>query len=54
MKTKTDQPKSPEPKSNAKDDLKTIPLAEVEKKLEFISRWTHSSRGRKTVDAIWA
>ncbi len=34
MKTKTDQSKSPEPKSNTKEDLKSMPLAEVEKKLE--------------------
>ena len=52
MKTKTDQSKSPEPKPdakdvakpktkndvkpNAKDDLKTLPLEDVEKKLEII------------------
>ena len=42
MKPNTDKPKAPEPKldakddakPNAKDDLKTLPLAEVEKKLE--------------------
>ena len=42
MKPNTDKPKAPEPKldakddakPNAKDDLKTLPMAEVEKKLE--------------------
>ena len=42
MKPNTDQPKASEPKQSAsaeskpdaKDDLKTLPLAEVEKKLE--------------------
>ena len=33
MEPDTDQPKSPESKPNAKDDLKSLPLAEVEKKL---------------------
>jgi H+-transporting ATPase len=33
MNAKADQPKSPESKPDAKDDLKSLPLAEVEKKL---------------------
>jgi len=33
MKPKADQPKAPELKPDAKDDLKSLPLAEVEKKL---------------------
>jgi len=33
MKTKTDQSKSTEPKSNTKEDLKSLTLEEVEKKL---------------------
>ena len=34
MKSKTDQSKSPDPKSNAKEDLKVMPLPKLEKKLE--------------------
>jgi H+-transporting ATPase len=34
MNSKADQPKAPESKPDAKDDLETLPLPEVEKKLE--------------------
>ena len=34
MKPNTDQPKAPESKPDAKDDLKSLPLPELEKKLE--------------------
>ena len=33
MKSNTEQPKAPESKPNAKDDLKTLPMPELEKKL---------------------
>ncbi|MBK7631215.1 MAG: hypothetical protein IPJ23_11045 [Ignavibacteriales bacterium] len=37
IKTKTDPSRSPEQKSHSKEDLKSVPLAGVEKKLETSS-----------------
>ena len=58
MKPNAAQPKAPESKPgskpNAKDDLKSLPLAEVEKKLGVVAGRPHSSRGAETADPIWA
>ena len=35
MKSNTEQPKAPESKPNEKDDLKSLPMPELEKKLGF-------------------
>ena len=58
MKPNAAQPKAPESKPgskpNAKDDLKSLPLAEVEKKLGSSPDGLTSSRGAETADPIWA
>jgi hypothetical protein len=41
------------PKPDAKDDLKALPLAEVEKKTGIVAGWAHPSRGAKATGAIW-
>ncbi len=53
-----DQTKAPESKPgvkpNAKDDLKSLPLAEVEKQLGSSPGRPQSSRGAATFGPIWA
>ena len=52
MKLGTNHPKSPESKPDEKDDLKSLPMPEVEKKLGVVSGWPQSSRSGKAVDLI--
>ena len=61
MKPNADQPKAPESKPgskpnapDAKDDLKSLPMPEVEKKLGSSPDGLSSSRGAETADPIWA
>jgi hypothetical protein len=55
MKPKADQTKAPEvtagPKSDATDDLKTLPLPDVDKKL---GSWPDGLSGAEAPDPIWA
>ncbi len=44
----------PESEPEAKDDLKSLPMPEVEKQLGSSHGRPHSSRGAKTADPIWA
>ena len=57
MKPNTADPKAPATKPGskptAKDDLKSLPLAEVEKKLGVVAEWSHPGRGAETADPIW-
>ena len=57
MKANVDQPKTsdskPVSKPDAKDDLKTLPMPEVEKKLGSSPDGLSSSRGAETADPIW-
>ena len=52
------QPKAPESKPGAKpdskDDLKSLPMPELEKKLGSSPDGLSSSRGAETADPIWA
>jgi H+-transporting ATPase len=65
MKANIDQPrdpeskhKNPEPrlvsKPDSKDDLKSLPLPEVEKRLGSSAKGTEPSRGAETAGAIWS
>ncbi len=60
MKSNTEQPKVPEskpktPKSNvdAKDDLKTLPMPELEKKLGSSAEGLTQAEATETTDPIW-
>ena len=44
----------PEPKPNAKDDLKSLPMPELLKKLESSPDGLKSSRSTETAGSIWA
>ena len=54
MKSKVEHPKVPKSKPNEKDDLKTLSMPELEKKLGVFAGRTYSSRGTETTDPIWA
>jgi len=54
MKTVADQSKATESKPNAKDDLKSLPMPELEKKIGLLAGGPHPSRGAETADPIWA
>ena len=52
---KTDaKPTTPAPKPAPQDDLKTLPLAEVEKKLESSPDGLSQAEAQETAHAIWA
>ena len=64
MKPNADQPKAPDrsriearakpgSKPDAKDDLKTLPMAEVEKKLGSSPDGLTACRGEEATDPIW-
>jgi hypothetical protein len=48
METHVDRPEAPKSKTASKavgkDDLQTLPLAEVEKKLGFVAGWPYKPR----------
>jgi H+-transporting ATPase len=50
------KPKNPESKSkpDSKDDLKSLPLPEVEKRLGSSPERTEPSRGAETAGEIWS
>ena len=62
MITNTKEPKAPVSKSgpkpgskpDAKDDLKTLPMPEVEKKLGSYAGGPQSSRGAEAAGSIWS
>ena len=58
MEPNADPPKAsdskPGSKLDAKDDLKSLPLPEVEKKLGSSPDGLSSSRGAEAADPIWA
>src|SRR5665213_4346783 len=39
-------------KPDANDDLKTLPVVEVEKRLCLVPGWPHPGRGREAPDAV--
>jgi len=41
-------------KTDARDDLKSLPMPELQAKLRFVAGWPQSSRGAETADPIWA
>jgi len=57
MRPYTDQLKAhelkPGYKPNAMDDLKSLPMQEVEEKLGSVAGWSQSSRGAETAEPIW-
>ena len=57
MKPNAAQPKLPEAKPGskpaAKDDLKSLPLAEVEKKLASSAEGLTQAEAQKRLDSIW-
>ena len=58
MNPATEQPKAPAPPPGAKpappDDLKTLPLPEVEKKLQSSPDGLTQAEAVETADPIWA
>ena len=58
MEQKADNHKAPASKPRSKpktnDDLKSLPLPEVEKTIGVVADRPHSSRGAEAADPIWA
>ena len=58
MNPNTDKSRAPEAtpgsKSDAKDELKSLPLLELEKTSGVVARRPQSGRGAETADPLWA
>ena len=44
----------PSPAARMKDDLKSLPMPELENEAGVVARWSQSGRGAETADPIWA